>query len=350
MTATANGARTEAEERWRKTEAGRLDPDLNVASEVASRSGRITVNFHPDRIASSGLTVAAGLLAAGRYVSQWRTGISSGGRTAIAGGDRERFEEGLFGTAYIGADPEHVEFPIYGAWDLLGDPHGGSPRFGSCFAVLNDRVRHRSTMCVGDSHVGPADVGTFDAPWAVLAGLAEQADAGIVLNEPGTGTDLLRLLHEPALAPTPRRDLDHYVEVQVHGGVDLATDVDAIVVDPSFRGTDVAESLSELGRTFDVEIAWHDGSEIHVEDVPGGFRGPTMPEVARRVARPDGIVDARAIGVAAQAIPMTEMQPGGDPPESEAQQLKYLWHTLLAHGHDAVGGPDAADPRELGGA
>ena len=33
-------------------------------------------------------------------------------------------------------------------------------------------------MCVGDSHVGPADVGTADAPWSLLVGLAEQAAAG----------------------------------------------------------------------------------------------------------------------------------------------------------------------------
>ncbi len=26
----------------------------------------------------------------------------------------------------------------------------------------------------------------------------------------------------------------------------------------------------------------------------------------------------------------------GDSPDSNLQQLKYLWHTLLAFGHDAV--------------
>jgi hypothetical protein len=60
-----------------------------------------------------------------------------------------------------------------------------------------------------------------------------------------------------------------------------------------------------------------------------------MPDIAKRAARPDGIVDARSIGLAARAIRLREMQIAGDPPESDAQQLRYLWHTLLALGSDA---------------
>ena len=33
--------------------------------------------------------------------------------------------------------------------------------------------------------------------------------------------------------------------------------------------------------------------------------------------------------------PYEDPRPLGDPAESTPQQLKYLWHTLLAHGHDA---------------
>ena len=61
----------------------------------------------------------------------------------------------------------------------------------------------------------------------------------------------------------------------------------------------------------------------------------TSPEVGARAARADGVVDVRFIGVAAQAIRLPEMQTAGDPPESEAQQLKYLRHTLLTLGVDA---------------
>jgi hypothetical protein len=69
--------------------------------------------------------------------------------------------------------------------------------------------------------------------------------------------------------------------------------------------------------------------------IPIEFRGPTMPEVGTRAARADGVVDAHSIGVAARDIRLPEMQISGDRPESDAQQLKYLWHTLLALGSDA---------------
>jgi hypothetical protein len=72
-----------------------------------------------------------------------------------------------------------------------------------------------------------------------------------------------------------------------------------------------------------------------VDEVPSDFRGPTMPPLARRVAR-NGFVDACSIGIAARRVRVDRPPLGGDPPDSDLQQLKYLWHTVLAHGHDAV--------------
>ena len=73
-----------------------------------------------------------------------------------------------------------------------------------------------------------------------------------------------------------------------------------------------------------------------------------MPIVARRVARPDGIVDAAAIGRAARLVVPGPALPEGDPPGCELQLLKYLWHTVVAHGHDAA--PQHREPHgETGG-
>ncbi|MEO8697038.1 MAG: DUF3626 domain-containing protein [Acidimicrobiales bacterium] len=284
----------------------------------------------------SGATVSAGLLADGRYLSQWITGISSGSRSAVAGGERQRFERALFDGVYDTADPSTHEFPVYGALDLTRDPHGASPRFGSSYFVLEPHVRTRTTLCVGDSHLGPRDVGTFDAACSVLAGLVEQAAAGSLL-ERGLGIDDLFHMLDPGTEPAvPSRCLDGYVEAQVHGGVDLATDVEAIVLDPSFAGTDTERDIAAAARRYRFELRWHGGSRLAIDDVPPDFRGPTMSPLARRVARHDGVVDACAIGVAAQRIRIDRPAPGGDPPDSELQQLKYLWHTVLAHGHDTV--------------
>ena len=301
-----------------------------------AHAGRLTLNFHPDRVSRDVSTVAARLLTEGRYRSQWITGISGGSRSAIPGAERYGFESEFFGGAYDDVDPSSKEHPVYGALDLLFDDHGGSPRFGSSTVVLLPRVRERTTMCLGDSHMAPGDVGAFDAPWSILAGLAEQAARGQLLNR-SLGTDILL----QALAGTYRlgrasRDLDGYVEAQVHGGVSLANDVEAIVLDPSFRATPVARDLEAAAQRYGFDLKWHHGSELHVDEFPDNFRGPMIPALARRIARPDGLVDAYAIRVDAARVVFEEPTQFGDPPESALQQVKYMWHTLLAHGHDAV--------------
>ena len=297
--------------------------------------GRLTLNFHPDRISSSGTTVAAGLLADGRYRSQWITGLSNGSRSAFVGGHRHGWEAEIFDGAYDMADVQ-VEHPVYGSLDLLTDPHGGSPRFGSGFAVLKDHVLTRTTLCVGDSHAGPRDVGTIGEPLALLAGLAEQAAAGSLLGRSMDVDDLRAVLDGRLRLDRPSRNLDWYVEAQVHGGVDLGSDVESIVLDPSFRGTTVDGDLSQAAVRYGFRLDWHDGSELVADTIPPEFRGPTVAELGRRIARADGLLDASMIGCAAQGTRLGPPFAEGDPPESDLQQLKYLWHALLAFGHDAV--------------
>ncbi|MDQ1422997.1 MAG: hypothetical protein QOD72_495, partial [Acidimicrobiaceae bacterium] len=152
--------------------------------------GRLTLNFHPDRYTAQGVTVAEGLLDRGRYCNQFETGVSNGSRSAVRGGDRDVWEGRLFGDAYRDVD-DTARRPVYGAFDLLCDPHGGSPRFGSSYVVLQPHVVDRTTLCVGDSHEGPRDVGTVDEPLSILAGLFEQAARGELLGRI-MGLDVLR--------------------------------------------------------------------------------------------------------------------------------------------------------------
>lgn len=299
-------------------------------------AGRVTVNFHPDRVTRHGDSVAAGLLRSGAYETQWISGVSAGSRSAILGGERQRFERVFFEGAYEGLAPTSGKHPVYGALDLLVDPHGGAPRFGSSFLVLEPHVRDRVTLSLGDSHLGPGDVGTFAEPARVIAGLAEQAERRRLLNRDLGRDGLLAVLDGSFVPGPPARDLDGYVEVQVHGGISLADDVAAVVLDPSFQGTAVETDLTVASQRDGFEIRWHTGSELDAADVPEDFRGPAMPELARQVARPDGIVDAAAIGVAAAEENFEEPSADGDPAQSPTQQLKRLWHTVLAFGHDAV--------------
>jgi len=333
FTAVANirrSARVASPAALERLEAPQLADDVDELAASIRRRARVTVNFHPDRLDRFDRTVAQGLLSDGRYRNQYETGISNGGRFAVEGGRRPRWESDLFGVL---AD-DVGDRPIYGAFDLTRDPHGGSPRFGSSFLVLHARCLDRVTFCVGDSHVGPTDVGTIDELTPIVAGVFTSAAGGHGLDR-GLSIDGLRRAIDEGV-DGPARSLDGYVEAQIHGGVDLAADVDQVVLDPSFHGTEVEAHVVAAAQRYGCSVHLHRGSELSADDVPSDFRGPTMPTLAARVARRDGVVDAAAIGAALTDLPYSPPGPAGDPQDGSRQQHKKLWHCVLRFGSDAT--------------
>ena len=128
------------------------------------------------------------------------------------------------------------------------------------------------------------------------------------------------------------RNLNHYVEAQVHGDVVLKEDVDALVADPSFRATETGRVLIDLCERYDVALHWHPGFSLACDKVPRDFRGPTMPSLAERVA-PLGTIDASTIGSAVadlRANPSAWSDRGSL--DDVLQELKLLWHVLLKYG------------------
>lgn len=290
---------------------------------------RLTINFHPDRVGRAGHTVAEGLLLDGRYRPQAETGLSSGHRSAVPGGARTEWEARLFGGVH-GAATEGR--PVYGTLDLTRDEHGGSPRFGSSYLVLAPRCLERATFCMGDSHAGPRDVGTADEFLSVAAGLLEDAGTGGGLGRGLTAADILRLLEVGPTASSTARNLDDYVEAQVHGPLSLATDVTALVLDPSFRDSEVHVTLAEAARRHRFELRWHVGSRLAPSDLPEAFRGPRIRALAETIAGPEGRVDAAMIGRSLAHHPFVEPGPDADPETSPLQTHKKLWHGVLAFG------------------
>ncbi|MGC5022819.1 DUF3626 domain-containing protein [Micromonospora sp. DT47] len=286
-------------------------PEQLVAA--VAEHGRLTVNFHPDRLLADGRTVAGALADEGAYRSQFVTGMSNGGLTAYQGGDRDRWEERLFGGAYQQPGVRPADRPVYGGLNLLDHPDGACPRFGSCHLRLRPQVLARATLCFGDSHLGPTELGTVDVPEPILAALMEAtAGTGSSLGVAGmdtarlTRTLLRRREREAWRAGTAGRALDDYVEAQVHGGIDLARDVEALVVDPSFRETDTGDVLAGIARRHRIGLHFHCGFALPVEAIDPGFRGPAIPPLAARVhagfARPGEPVDAALIGRAAASV------------------------------------------------
>ena len=290
---------------------------------------RLTLNFHPDRRDSKGRTVADGLLADGRYRTQFETGISNGGRFAVPGGNRVHWESLLFDKAY---STESKDRPVYGALDLFSDPYGGAPRFGSCVVVLEPHCFERATFCVGDSHLGPTDVGTSEFLSPILAGAVEHCSLGAGFGRNLDVGGLLEALSFGRREEASARELDNYIEAQIHGGLDLRRDVAAVVLDPSFRGSTSEKAIAEAASQYGFALAWNEGSEMDPLDIDPQFRGAEMCELAHRTARPDGLVDAASIGRMLDDLPFTPPSVSGDAEESPRQRYKKLWHCCLKFG------------------
>ncbi|WP_163509130.1 DUF3626 domain-containing protein [Fodinicola acaciae] len=253
---------------------------LSTGKPIDSRL-RVTLNFHPDR-----LTLAK-LAADGVYRSQFVTGTSNGGLTAYPGGDRWRWESRIFGGAYDSAAPD--ERPVYGALNFRHKAAGAAPRFGSAHLRLTEDVLSRATFCYPDSVLEPTSFG-------VAAKMA---------------------LIELAAADT-QDDLDDYIEAQVHGEVRLDRDVEALVLDPCYRGTAV--------ETVDLPCAveWHAGFRLTVDELRShpDYRGPEIVALGAKIAV-DGVLDPRIIGAA--------LHTGRYDP----QQIKKVWHYVARFGPPA---------------
>ncbi|WP_279581223.1 DUF3626 domain-containing protein [Fodinicola feengrottensis] len=223
----------------------------------------------------------------GSYRSQFETGTSNGGLTAHPGGDRWRWESRLFGAAYDNEPPS--ERPKYGALNFRRRAIGGSPRFGSAHLRLADHTLPRTTFCYPDSFFEPVHVGVVD-----------------------------RLSTVVAVAAADQKDfLDDYVEAQVHGPVRFTHDVEAMVLDPCYRGTEVEKLAAGLG----CPMEWHGGFRLSVDEMRRhpDYRGSEYVELGESLAL-DGQLDPAIIGAAARSG------------RHDEQALKRVWHYLARFG------------------
>ena len=304
--------------------------------ETLAEHARVTLNFHPDRFRRDGLTVAGGLLRDGFYRSQFDTGVTNGSPTAFPGGERDRWEERLFGSAYHGGDTE--ERPKYGAFNVMSHPDGGSPRFGSCYFELSRSMLPRCTFTWGDSHEGPAHVGTIGRFDAVLGAWLEAVDQnGAALGVAGLDVPTLLERLSSSQTPTnrtPGRALDDYIEAQVHGPIDLGRDVESLVIDPAFEDTEIGKDLVAIAARYGIALRRHAGFVLTPAEVPSDFRGPRMRPLAERISSGSEL-DAAALGRAAQSLTRepAKWSDWGSATETW-QHIKQLWHVLVRFGRE----------------
>lgn len=262
---------------------------------------RVTINFHPDR-PHHGRTLLHALLDEGVYRSQFETGTSNGGLSAFEGGARWLWESRLFGGAYDKADP--ALRPRYGALNFRRYPAGGSPRFGSAHLRLRPQVAARCTFCYPDSVFEPVHFGVAGRIDLVARALADDKDA-----------------------------LDDYIEAHIHGPVLLEADVEALVLDPCYRGT----PLEAVAERFPCALEWHGGFRLAVDSLRRhpGYRGPHFVDLGAEIAR-DGWLDPAILG---HALASGRYDP---------QDLKKVWHCIARFGAPMCA-PMAAGSSQSGG-
>jgi hypothetical protein len=252
----------------------------------ADPSWRVTLHFHPDRLVG-GVAILEQMARDGVYRSQFETGVSNGGLTAYPGGDRWRWESRMFGGAYD--DSPAAGRPKYGALNFRQRRVGGSPRFGSAYFRLAADALARTTFCYPDSFLEPSDFGTA----ARISALVKLAEADEV---------------DP---------LDDYIEAHVHGTVDLARDVEALVLDPCYRATAVEDAARRLGCS----VEWHGGFTVTTATLlrNAEYRGPEFARLGTSLAG-DGLLTPRLIGDASRTG------------RHDAQALKRVWHYVARFG------------------
>ncbi len=328
--------------------AGISEDHFYAAMQTVLARPRVHVHFHPERVTRDGRMVVEGLLAHGRLRTQFETGISSGSPTAYPGGERDEWERRMFGSAYHAAGVADADRPKYGASEALSHPDGASPRFGSCFFVLREEVAQRCSFTLGGSQEDDAldRSGTLAVFEPVLAALVDE----LVRGDGAFGNDRLTLaglvarLHTDVDTREGRarrplgRALDSFVEAQIHGPIDLRTDVRGLVADPAFRGAAIGDALQDLSVRCGWPFTWHPGFILRGGDVPAHFRGYALTDLAERAAR-DGLLDAAAIGEAANAAESDpEAWRDGDSVDEMRTRFRRLWHALVLYGapHDSV--------------
>ena len=246
---------------------------------------RVTLHFHPDRFRDD-VPILAALAADRVYRSQFETGMSNGWLDPTPGGSRWRWESHIFAGAYDDAPP--TERPKYGALNYRRRPTGGSTRFGSGHFRLRSEVLARCTFCFPDSSTQPTRFGVA-------------ARMSLITDAMGAACD----------------PIDDHVEAHVHGPVRLARDVEALVLDPCYRDTEV----EALARRLPCSIEWHPGFVLSVDTLRQhpSFRGPEFVDLGIAIAR-DGCLTPKMLGDAARTG------------KYEPQDLKKVWHYVARFG------------------
>lgn len=321
--------------------------EYNFAIKNLKNHSRVCFHFHPDRPLENGFTVVESLLESGVYKNQFETLISNGSVSAYDGGDRDLWEQNLFGGAYSFKNSDIKDRPKYGSLNIFFHGDGSSIRFGSCYFLLKPELSKYATFTYMDSHQNPDERGTLSEFNDILSALMNEItyrDYALGEKEYSISKFIKYLsdeIHSAFYDPTKKnnyRNLNHYIEAQVHCDISLEDDIDYLVIDPSFKETKIEKIIKELCIKYNIKLFYHKGFNLDVNNVPSDFRGSSMSSLAKRTLefsknKNENFVDAYKIGSAVNDLKFnTDKWLDRGSYNEVLQELKFLWHVLVKFG------------------
>lgn len=108
--------------------------------------------------------------------------------------------------------------------------------------------------------------------------------------------------------------LNDYVEAQVHGGLVIGRDVEALVLDPADR-----DAHAGLLAQLDCPVEEHPGYRVTAERIDPLYRGPMPVELAQALG---GEITPARLAAASRT--------------TDPQAAKWLWHCMARFGRQSV--------------
>ena len=238
---------------WGFTEA-----DLDKVVAYVTNYARVTIQFNPDRKLTTGGAVIDAMIADPNYRNQFETKISGGSLGPKAGSSRDGWEKEIFRGVYHDHELIPEERPKYGGLSPLNHPAGnGGSWYGRCFFELRQDVKYRTTFTPRNSSgCKKDDVTTIDSIEVLLK--------QIVDNDPEYLKQLFAVAKGEKVSGTKNYS-GNYIEAQTHGSVDLARDVEFVVVDKGLMSNAYGQKLQQLAEKIGATVKYTDQSKFFME-------------------------------------------------------------------------------------
>lgn len=298
---------------------------------------KVTINFHPDRLSSNGKLIIKNMITDGKYLNQFQTGTTNGGRTAYFGGERFLWEEKIFGGIY----PKDTQFrPKYGALNIFNYIDGATSRFGSCYFTLNNRALERCTFSYGDSYNNPEILCSNKSFYGILYGMLTE----VIKNEKFLDIKnccvdefINTMLSIDIIKEKIGRNLDNYIEVHIHGDISLEEDIESLYLDEAFKKSIIQDYAEVLASKYSIKLKWIPKRQIKIEDIDDEFRGDKMKPLSYRINNMfgdnSGYIDALQLGKAScSSITSKEVWSDFGSEDELFIYFKQLWHILAFYG------------------